>query len=75
MILTSDSYDDVNGPQTTALDPFDQAYVYVYEKATDSFYIYSLGIDGVADTDDDLRSDKVLSERGFLKNYKRHISL
>jgi hypothetical protein len=62
MNLTTDDYDDLNGPQTTVLDPYDQAYVFVYEKITDSFYVYSIGVDGVAGTDDDVRSDKIINK-------------
>ena len=60
MNLSTDTYDNTSSPDaTTASDPYDQDYLYVLDG--DTFYIYSIGLDGQDDngSDDDIRSDQL----------------
>ena len=56
--FSADDFELPTAVETIANDPYDCPYFYVYSKVTDSFYIYSPGLDGENETEDDVRSDE-----------------
>lgn len=58
-ICTSGEFDDDNAGATTIKDPYENDYIMVYDNTEDTFYIYSVGLDGDPNTADDVRSDNL----------------
>ena len=50
-------YDDASAVSTKVLDPYEQDYLYKYDSTTNTYIIYSVGLDSDPNTDDDVSSD------------------
>ncbi len=53
--VSNDLYDDSNATKTKVLDPLENTYLYYHDTATDRYYIWSIGKDGIDSSSDDFK--------------------